>query len=45
MKLTEVKKVIKEVQIAARECRNMEEALRKVAIIDEPNPAKINWNC
>lgn len=32
-------------EIAARECRNMEEALRKVAIIDEPNPAKINWNC
>lgn len=32
-------------EIAARECKNMEEALRKVAIIDEPNPAKINWNC
>lgn len=32
-------------KIAARECRNMEEALRKVAIIDEPNPAKISWNC
>lgn len=45
MKLTEAKKIIKEAQIAAREYRNMEEALRKVAIIDEPNPAKINWNC
>lgn len=32
-------------EIAARECKNMEEALRKVAIIDEPNPAKINWHC
>lgn len=32
-------------KIAERECRKMEEALRKVAIIDEPNPAKINWNC
>lgn len=32
-------------KIAARECKKMEEALRKVAIIDEPNPAKINWNC
>lgn len=32
-------------EIAARECNNMENALRKVAIIDEPDPAKINWNC
>lgn len=32
-------------EIAARECNNMEEALRKIATIDEPNPAKINWNC
>ncbi|GAA0125643.1 hypothetical protein UT300019_15450 [Clostridium sp. CTA-19] len=32
-------------EIAARECKNMENALRKVAIIDESNPAKINWNC
>ncbi|GAA0116599.1 putative immunity protein [Clostridium senegalense] len=32
-------------EIAARECKNMENALRKIAIIDEPNPAKINWNC
>lgn len=32
-------------EIAERECKNMEEALRKIAIIDEPNPAKIKWNC
>ncbi len=32
-------------EIAARECKNMEEDLRKISIIDEPNPAKINWNC
>ena len=32
-------------EIAARECKKMEEALREVAIIDEANPAKINWNC
>ena len=32
-------------EIAARECKNMEEALREVAIVDEPNPAKINWYC
>lgn len=32
-------------EIAAGECNNMEEALRKVATIDEHNPAKINWNC
>ncbi|MGG7057187.1 putative immunity protein [Clostridium tertium] len=32
-------------EIAARECEKMEEALRKIAIVDEPNPAKINWNC
>lgn len=32
-------------EIAARECEKMEEALCKVVIIDEPNPAKINWNC
>lgn len=30
-------------QLASKECTLMEEALRKVAIIDEPNPAKINW--
>ncbi len=32
-------------EIAARECEKMEEALREVAIIDEPNPAEINWYC
>lgn len=32
-------------EIAAKECKKMEEALLKVYIIDEPNPAKINWNC
>lgn len=32
-------------EIAARECKKMEEALRKIAIVDEPNPAKINWYC
>lgn len=32
-------------EIAAVECEKMEEALRKISIEDEPNPAKINWNC
>lgn len=32
-------------QCAAEECGNMLEALRSVAVDDEPNPAKINWNC
>ena len=32
-------------QIAAEECAKMEAALRAVAVEDEPNPAKINWNC
>jgi hypothetical protein len=32
-------------EIAEKECKKMEEALRKIAIVDEPNPAKINWNC
>lgn len=32
-------------EIATRECVKMEEALRKISIIDEPNPAKINWYC
>ena len=30
---------------AAEECAKMEAALRAVAVEDEPNPAKINWNC
>ncbi|WP_066894695.1 putative immunity protein [Clostridium nigeriense] len=45
IKLVEAKKIIKEVQIAARECNKMEEVLREIAIVGEPNPAKINWNC
>lgn len=32
-------------KIAERECKKMEESLLKVSIIDEPNPAKINWHC
>jgi len=30
---------------AAAECADMEAALRAVADPNEPNPAKINWNC
>ena len=30
---------------AAEECASMEAALRAVAVENEPNPAKINWNC
>lgn len=30
---------------AAKECAKMETALRAVAVVDEPNPAKINWYC
>ena len=32
-------------QIAAEECEKMEKALRIVAVEDEQNPAKLNWNC
>lgn len=32
-------------RIAAMECAKMEEALRAVSVENEPNPAKINWNC
>ena len=32
-------------QIAAEECAKMEVALRAVVVENEPNPAKINWNC
>lgn len=32
-------------QIAAKECAKMEAALRAVAVENEPNPAKIKWNC
>lgn len=31
--------------IAAEECGKMEAALRTVAVENELNPAKINWNC
>lgn len=31
--------------IAAEECAKMEAALRAVAVENEPNPAKIKWNC
>ncbi|MCL2753983.1 MAG: hypothetical protein FWE44_07545 [Defluviitaleaceae bacterium] len=31
--------------IAADECQNMLDALQNVAVENEPNPAKINWNC
>lgn len=30
---------------AAGECRRMEEALRAVAVENEPNPAKFTWQC
>ena len=33
------------VQCAAEECGRMESYLRSVAIENEPNPAKIKWNC
>lgn len=32
-------------RIAAEECAKMEAALRAVAVENEPNPAKISWNC
>lgn len=32
-------------KIASEECAKMEAALRAVAVENEPNPAKINWNC
>lgn len=32
-------------QCAADECARMEMALREIAVPDEMNPAKINWNC
>lgn len=31
--------------IASEECRKMEEALRAIAVENEPNPAKIKWHC
>jgi len=32
-------------KIAAEECAKMEDALKAIAVENEPNPAKINWNC
>lgn len=32
-------------KVAAKECEKMEDALRAVAVENEPNPAKINWKC
>jgi hypothetical protein len=31
--------------IAAEECGKMEAALRKISVENEPDPAKIKWNC
>jgi len=30
---------------AREECARLEAALREIAVEDEPNPAKLNWNC
>jgi len=32
-------------RVSAEECARLEAALRAVAVPDEPNPARINWNC
>ena len=32
-------------KIASNECEKMEQELRNIAIENEENPAKINWNC
>jgi len=32
-------------QTAIEECLKMQESFAKIAIADEPNPAKIEWNC
>jgi hypothetical protein len=32
-------------QCAAEECRRMEAALRTIAVDNEPNPAKMTWEC
>lgn len=32
-------------RIAAEECAKMEAALRRIAVENEPHPAKINWHC
>ena len=31
--------------VASEECGNMEATLQDVSVENEPNPAKINWNC
>lgn len=31
--------------VAAEECAKMEQALRAIAVENEPNPAKVGWNC
>lgn len=32
-------------RIAAEECAKMEAALRAISVENEPNPAKLKWNC
>ena len=32
-------------QIAAEECQKMYQRLQEIAVEDEENPAKIDWNC
>lgn len=32
-------------QIAAEECAKMEKALRSIAVVNEENVVKVNWNC
>ena len=32
-------------QVAIEECHKMMDSFAKIAILDEPNPAKIKWNC
>lgn len=32
-------------QIAAQECAKMQAALALIAVKNEPNPVKVNWNC
>ena len=31
--------------VAAAECIRMEASLKTVSVENEPNPAKMNWNC
>jgi len=32
-------------QTAIEECSKMKESFATIMIVDEPNPAKINWGC